>query len=110
MTQLVVLGISGASLVLCLWVSRQMRLHRAGVKSLDTIVQKLQNQLDSFAKLDKFFLALKAREEALREDAPRWSAKPQQRESGSAEVDTHKSPATAPPLVATNRSPSVRNS
>jgi hypothetical protein len=94
MTQLVVLGISSLSIVLSFWVSRRMRSHHARVKSLDKRVQKLQNQVDALVERN-FFLALNAREETSREEAPVSSKQPP--ESASAAVDLLKSPAAAPP-------------
>jgi hypothetical protein len=98
MTQLVVLGISSLSIVLSFWVSRRMRSHHARVKSLDKRVQKLQNQVDALVERN-FFLALNAREETSREEAPDSSSKPQPPESESAAVVPLKSPAAAPPII-----------
>jgi hypothetical protein len=85
MTQLMVLGISSLSIVLSFWVSRRMRANHARVKSLDKRVQKLQNQVDALVERN-LFLALKAREETIREEAPDRSSKPQPPGSESAAV------------------------
>jgi hypothetical protein len=98
MTQLVMLGILSLSIVLSFWVSRRMHSHHARVKSLDKRVQKLQNQVDTLVERN-LFLALKAREETSREEAPDSSSEPQPPVSESAAVVPLKSPAAASPIV-----------